>query len=44
MVFNNCYRDYAHVNARQLEGLFGRLTCRSAAFDFKRLRYVTLRS
>ena len=23
VVFNNCYRDYAHVNARQLEGLFG---------------------
>jgi uncharacterized protein YecE (DUF72 family) len=21
VVFNNCYRDYAHVNARQLEGL-----------------------
>jgi uncharacterized protein YecE (DUF72 family) len=24
VVFNNCYRDYAHVNAQQLEGLFGR--------------------
>jgi uncharacterized protein YecE (DUF72 family) len=23
VVFNNCYRDYAHVNARQMEGLFG---------------------
>jgi len=23
VVFNNCYRDYAHVNAQQLEGLFG---------------------
>jgi len=22
VVFNNCYRDYAHVNAQQLEGLF----------------------
>jgi uncharacterized protein YecE (DUF72 family) len=24
VVFNNCYRDYAHVNAQQLEGLVGR--------------------
>jgi uncharacterized protein YecE (DUF72 family) len=23
VVFNNCYRDYAHVNAQQLEGLLG---------------------
>jgi len=23
VVFNNCYRDYAHVNAQQMEGLFG---------------------
>jgi uncharacterized protein YecE (DUF72 family) len=23
VVFNNCYRDYAHVNARQMEGLLG---------------------
>jgi len=23
VVFNNCYRDYAHVNAKQLEGLLG---------------------
>ncbi len=22
VVFNNCYRDYAHVNAQQLEALF----------------------
>jgi uncharacterized protein YecE (DUF72 family) len=22
VVFNNCYRDYAHVNAQQMEGLF----------------------
>jgi uncharacterized protein YecE (DUF72 family) len=25
VVFNNCYRDYAHVNAQQLEGLLGQL-------------------
>jgi len=24
VVFNNCYRDYAHVNAQRLEGLLGR--------------------
>ena len=24
VVFHNCYRDYAHVNAQQLEGLLGR--------------------
>ena len=24
VVFNNCYRDYAHVNAQDLEGLLGR--------------------
>jgi uncharacterized protein YecE (DUF72 family) len=24
VVFNNCYRDYAHVNAGQLAGLIGR--------------------
>ena len=23
MIFNNCYRDYAHVNAQQLAGLIG---------------------
>jgi uncharacterized protein YecE (DUF72 family) len=23
VVFNNCYRDYAHVNAQELEGLIG---------------------
>jgi uncharacterized protein YecE (DUF72 family) len=23
VIFNNCYADYAHVNARQLEGLLG---------------------
>jgi uncharacterized protein YecE (DUF72 family) len=23
VIFNNCYRDYAHVNAQQLEGLLG---------------------
>lgn len=24
VVFNNCYRDYAHVNAQRMEGLLGR--------------------
>jgi len=24
VVFNNCYRDYAHVNAQRMESLFGR--------------------
>ncbi len=23
VVFNNCYRDYAHTNAQRLEGLLG---------------------
>ena len=23
VIFNNCYRDYAHVNAQQMEGLLG---------------------
>ncbi|HEX3957515.1 MAG TPA: hypothetical protein VHZ03_12935 [Trebonia sp.] len=37
VVFSNCYRDCTHVGARQTGGLFG-----ERAFDFKRLRYVSL--
>jgi hypothetical protein len=37
VVFSNCYRDCTHVGARQTGGLFS-----ERAFDFKRLRYVSL--
>jgi len=37
VVFSNCYRDCTRVSAQQTGGPFS-----ERAFDFKRLRYVSL--